>query len=176
LHEFGVFDHRFGEGAEEDAELFQLVFEGGRHGYRVEHRIDRYAGQGTALGQGDAQLLVGAQQFRIDLVQALGAFPGFGRGVVVQVLVVDGRVAHAGPFRFGHGQPVPVGLEPPVEHEGGLALLRRDQADDILVQAHGQGVLLDVGDEAPPIVRVQVSLQFQVFHAFLLLMPVCVAS
>jgi len=43
---------------------------------------------------------------------------------------------------------VTVGLEAPFEEPGGLVLLRRDEADDVLVQTLGDLVLFDGGDEA----------------------------
>ena len=51
----------------------QLALEGGGDGDAVEHRIHRDAGQHRLLLQRNAELLVGLEQFRIDLVQALGA-------------------------------------------------------------------------------------------------------
>src|SRR6185369_4805758 len=38
---------------------------------------------------------------------------------------------------LGHGHPAAVGAEPPLQHPLRLALLLRDEADDILVQALG---------------------------------------
>ena len=64
--------HRFGERAEDDARLRQLRLEGGGHGDAVEHRVHRDAGQDRLLLQRNAELLVGLEQLRIDLVQALG--------------------------------------------------------------------------------------------------------
>src|SRR5262245_64680523 len=49
---------------------------------------------------------------------------------------------------LGHFQPAPVGLEPPLEHEGRLLLLVGDQPDHVFVETAGQGICLDVGDEA----------------------------
>src|SRR3546814_1134618 len=49
---------------------------------------------------------------------------------------------------LGHGEPVPVGLQAPLEQPLGLGLLGRNEADDILVQTLGRVLGLDVGDEA----------------------------
>ena len=129
---------------------FSLLFEGGGHGNAVEHRVHRDAGQHRLLLQGDAELVVGLQQLGIDLVQALGAvLLGLGRGVVNDVLVVDGRVVDVGPGRLLHGQPVAIGLQAPFEQPFRLVLLGGNQADDVLVQAAGDGIGFDVGDESP---------------------------
>ena len=142
--------HRLGERAEDDPHLLQLFLEGGGHRDAVEHRVHRHAGQQLPLFQWDAELLVGLQQLRIHLVQALGAvFLALGRGVINDVLVVDGRVVDVRPGGLLHGQPVPVGLEAPFQQPLRLVLLGRNQADDVLVQAAGDGIGFDVGDEPP---------------------------
>ena len=98
LDQVGMLLDGFGEGAEDDAHLAQLFLEGGGHRDAVEHRIHRHAGEQFALLQGDAQLFVGAEQFRIDLVEALGpVVVGLGGGVVADGLVIDGRVVDVGP-------------------------------------------------------------------------------
>ena len=66
---------------ENHAGLFQLFLEGCGHRNRIEHRIDRNtrpravatldAGQDFLFAQWNAELLVGAQNFRIDLVERL---------------------------------------------------------------------------------------------------------
>ena len=61
--------HRLAHRAEDDAELRQLVFEGGGDGDAVEHRIDGHPGERLALAQRDPQLFISTQQLRIDLVQ-----------------------------------------------------------------------------------------------------------
>ena len=63
--------HRLGEGAEDDAQLGQLVLEGGRHRDAVEDGIDGDAGQPLLLVQRDAQLLEGPPHLRIDFVEAV---------------------------------------------------------------------------------------------------------
>ena len=55
---------------------------------------------------------------------------------------------HLGPFRLFHLQPLAIGLEPPLEHPVRFVLLLRDEADDVLVQALGGLVHLDIGLEA----------------------------
>ena len=70
--QFGMLLHGFGEGAEDDAHFVQFGLEGGGDGDAIEHRIHRDAGEHRPLLQRNAELLVGLEQFRIDLVQALG--------------------------------------------------------------------------------------------------------
>ena len=140
--------HRFGERAEDDAHLGQLGLEGRGHGDAVKNGVHRDACQDLAFLERDAELLVGGEQRRIHLVEALGLrFELRGR-VVDDRLVVDRGVVDVGPLWLLHGQPVPVGLQPPFEHELGLVLLGRDQSDHVFVQAPGHGVRLDVGDES----------------------------
>ena len=64
--------HRLGERAEDDAGLGQALLERRRDRDAVEHRVDRDAGQPRALVQRHAELVVGREQLRIDLGQALG--------------------------------------------------------------------------------------------------------
>ena len=124
LDQIGMFLDGFGEGAEDDAHLAQLCLEGGGHRDAVEHGIHRHAGEQFPLLQRDAQLFIGAEQFRIDVVQALGPVGvGFGRGVVDDGLVIDGRIVDVGPGGLFHGEPVPVGLQAPLQHELGLVFL-----------------------------------------------------
>ena len=42
---------------------------------------------------------------------------------------------------------MPVGLQTPVQHEGRLVLLGRNQADDLLVEPARHGVSLDLGNK-----------------------------
>ena len=44
---------------------------------------------------------------------------------------------------------MPVRLQPPLQHEVGLVLFDRDEADDVFIQALGRAVFVDVGNEAP---------------------------
>ena len=150
-HQLRMVLQRLGDRAEDDAVALQLLLEGGGDRDRIEHGVDRdlrralHAGEHLLLLQRNAELLVGAQQFRIDLVEALRPFRVLGRGVVVDVLEVDRRIVDHGPGRLGHGQPVAVGLEPPVEHPVRLVLAGRDEADDVLVQPLRGRLHLDLG-------------------------------
>ncbi len=153
LHEFGVLAHRFRDRAEDHAGLLEFVLEGGDDRDAVEHGIDGHARpldarQHLALAQRDAELLVGPEQLRIDLVEALRAFRRFRRGVVVEILEIDLGVAHAGPGGLFHGLPARQGFEAPREHPLGLPLLGRDEAHDVGVEAFGRLYRLDVGLEA----------------------------
>ena len=130
--------------------LLQLLAEGGGDADAVEHRVDRDlarafdAGEHLLLLDRDAELLVDAQDFGIDLVEAAELGLGLGRGVIIGVLVIDLRDVELGPVDLFHLEPGAIGLEPPVEHPLGLVLLGRDEADGVLVQALGRELLLDV--------------------------------
>src|SRR5690606_8281214 len=107
----------------------------------VEHGIDGHlrrslnAGQDLLLLERNAELLIRAQQLRIDLVEALRTLHALRRRVVMDVLEVDLGVADLGPCRLRHGAPAAVGFEPPLEHPLRFALLARDEAADVLVDA-----------------------------------------
>ena len=140
----------FGEGAEDDAGFVQLGLEGGGHGNAIEHRIHRDAGQDGLLLQGDAELGVGLEQLRIDVVQALGPIAlGLGGRIVNNVLVVDLGVVDVGPIGLFEGQPVVVSLETPFQQPFRLVFLGGNQADHIFAQAAGDGIGFDIGDETP---------------------------
>ena len=145
--------HRFGEGAEDNSQISQLLLERGRHGDAVEHRIDRHTRQLLLLLERNAQLLVGAQDLRIEFLQALEAGLLFGRGVVDDVLVVDRPVLDVGPLWLGlrllKRRPVVIRLQPPLQHELRFILLGRDHTNDVFVQPLGDPFFLHFGDEAP---------------------------
>src|SRR5262249_16863253 len=71
------------------------------------------------------------------------------RGVINNVVEIDLRVVDVGPGGLFQGQPVPVSLESPFEEPFGLFFLSGNQADYVLIQAAGDGIGGDVGDEAP---------------------------
>src|SRR5215211_1948904 len=143
---------RFRDGHEDHARLLQLLLERGRHRHRVEHGIDGnaaiavgafpvavgllHAQKNLLLAQGNAELLVGLEDLGVDLVERLERIP-LGRGIIIDVLVVDRPVIDARPFRLALRQPVTIGFEPPVQHPFGLVLLRRDEANRIFGQALG---------------------------------------
>ena len=70
-HEIGMVLHRFGERAEDDADLGQLRLEGRRHRNAVEHGVDRDAREQLLLIEGNAELVECLPDFRVDLVEAL---------------------------------------------------------------------------------------------------------
>ncbi len=75
--------------------------------------------------QRDAQLFIGTQQFRINIIQTLGHILfAFGRRVVGDILVIDFRKVDMRPLRLFHFKPATVGFEAPFEHELGLLLDR----------------------------------------------------
>ena len=162
LDEFGVLLDRLLDAHEEDAKFGELFLERGDDGDRVDDRIYRNAAQVHGVGEGvggtcgvaldvqedlllldrDAELLEGAQNLGIGVLQ--GVQQGFllGRGVVADRLEVDGLVVHVGPRRLLHGEEVAVRLQAPVEQPLGLVLLGGDGADRVLVEADGKGCRL----------------------------------
>src|SRR5438093_13510598 len=94
------------------------------------------------------------EQLGVHLLQVLQLGTLLRGRVVADRLVVDGAVLHVRPMGLGHLHPVAVRLEAPVEHPFRLALLRRDEPDDVLAQARGNDLGLDVGDE-PVLVGLQ---------------------
>ena len=147
LHQVGMILHRFGERAEDDAELGQLAAERRRHRHRVEHRIDGDVREQLLLLERDAELVEGRADFRIDLVEAVELLLLRRRGVVAHALVVDRLVRDVLPVRLFHLEPRAERLEAPLEQPLGLALLRRDQAHHVFIEADRDDVLLGVGDE-----------------------------
>ena len=101
------------------------------------------AEQRFALAQRNAELLVGAQNFRVDLVERLRSVLLLRRGIIIEVLVVDRAVIDLRPFRLAHGQPALIGVKPPRQHPFRLVLLGRDEADGVLGQALGGLVRFD---------------------------------
>ena len=140
---------RFRDRHEDHAGLLQLLLEGGGDRHRVEHGIDRdlaarllalalgrdHAFEHRDLAQGNAELLVGLEDFRIDLVERADLLLRLRRGVVIEVLVVDLGIVDARPGRLRHGQPAAIGLQPPFQHPGRLVLLGGDETDRVLRQA-----------------------------------------
>ena len=148
LDQLRVLPDRLGERAEDDPDLLQLLLEGGGDAHAVEDRVHGHAREAGALVQGHPELLVGLEELRVDIGQALGpVLLDLGGRVVGDGLEVDLRVADVGPLRLAHGEPVPERLEPPFRQERRLLLLRGDEADDVLVQARRDRLGLDVGDE-----------------------------
>ena len=153
----------FGEGTEDDPGLGELLLERGGNRDAVKHGIDGYAREPGPLVQGDPQLLVGLEQLRVYLVEALRCIGvDLRRRVVGDGPIVDGGMVNVRPARLGHGEPMAIGLQAPVQQELGLALLARDEADHVLVQARRDGVRFDVGVEARLVVLVDEALQIGV--------------
>src|SRR5215213_4161965 len=142
-----------GHGAKDHPGTRKLFLEGGDDGHRIEHRIDSDpgafdAGQHFALAQRNTEFLIGAQQLGIDLIEALRRRMALWRGIVIEILEIDFRVGDARPLGLGHGEPVPIGFKAPCEHPFGLALLARNEDDDLLGEALGGLFGFDIGREA----------------------------
>ena len=104
------------------------------------------AGERSPLVQRNAQLLIGLEQFRIDLVER------FRRGsprcrIIVNVLEIDRRMRNPRPVRLAHVAPGTIGLETPFEHPFRLTFLRRNEPHDILVQPFRREIRVDQGLE-----------------------------
>jgi hypothetical protein len=148
LYQFRVFAYRLRDGAEDDSGLAQVLAERGRHRHAVEHGIHRNARQCLLFFQRDAQLVVGVQQLRIDLVETLrtrALFPGC--GIIGYGLKIDGRMGDIRPLRLDQGQPVAVGLEPRLQHPFRLLLACGNQVDGLLIEARRHSICLDIGDK-----------------------------
>ena len=139
---------RLRDRAEDHPGVGQVLAEGCRHRDTVEHRIHGDTRQRLLLLQRDAEFLVGAQQLRIHLVEALEDRFLFRRREIRDRLEVDLRMMHRRPFRRRHTQPVPKRLQAVFEHPLGFLFTLRDEADDIFVEARRDDVGLDVGHEA----------------------------
>ena len=143
---------RFRDRHEDHAGRLQFLLEGGRDRNRIEHGVDRDlalafrphdAFQHLDFAQGNAELLVGLEDFRIDLVERADLLLRLRRRVVIEILVVDLGIVDARPGRLGHGQPAAIGLQPPFQHPGRLVLFRGNEADGVFRQPLGGLVGLD---------------------------------
>ena len=92
----------------------------------------------------DAKLFVDAQDFGIDFIQRGERFLRLGGGVIIGVLIIDGRDVELGPVRRFHRLPHAERLQPPVEHPFGLVLLARNEADGVFAQPLGREIGFNV--------------------------------
>src|SRR5438874_11328527 len=90
----------FRERAEDNAHLRKLALKCRRHGYAVKHRVYSYSGEKFLLLQRNAELLISAQQLRINLFHALELRFLLRRSVISDVLIINGRVLYIGPLRL----------------------------------------------------------------------------
>jgi hypothetical protein len=144
--------HGFGDRHEDHAGLGQLFLEGGDHRDRIEHGVDGNlrlldACQDFLLAQRNAELLVDAQQFRIDIVDRLRTGNALGRRVIMDVLEIDLRVVDTRPCRLFQRQPALERIQPPLEHPFGLVLLGRNHPDGVFVETLRRGIAVDDGLE-----------------------------
>ena len=125
----------------------QLVFKGCRHGNRVEHRVHCHPGQAFLLINGDAQLVISFQQFRIDFIEVFRSFLLFRRGIITDGMIVDSCIINIGPARLNHSQPVAISLQTPLQHPIRFALFGRYDADHVFAQAGRDCVGIQIGDK-----------------------------
>src|SRR5208283_4424727 len=134
-----MISNRVGKRAEDDPRLGELLLEGRRHRYAVEYRVDGDPREARAFVQRYAQLGIGGEQLRIDLLDALRRIERRARrGIIGNVLIVDGLVVHPRPSRLLHGLPVPKRFQTPVEQELRLLFLQRYRAHHVLVESGRQ--------------------------------------
>ena len=160
---------RFRDRHEDYAGLREFFPKGRRHRNRVEHRIDgdtallalrlivfvvivalrlHDTGENVLLTQRNAELGVGRQNVRVDLVKRLGAVALFlGRGIIIEVLIVDLRIIDARPGRLRHGQPAAIGSQTPFQHPCRFVLLGGNEAHRVFRQALRGLLGFDVGNE-----------------------------
>ena len=145
LHQFGVSLHSLTDRAEDDAIFFQPILEGGGNRNAVEYSIhrDRHAPFGGAFAgafnsrqnrlflQRDSKLFIGAQQFRIHLIQGFWPHLLLRCGVVIGILVINRRILHRRPARFFHFLPGSEGAQAPFQQPGRFFLLGADKAHNV---------------------------------------------
>lgn len=141
--EVGVLLDGLAHGAKDDAGLGEVSAKGGGDGDRVEDGVHRDVGEALLLVERDAELVEGAQELGVHLVEALLLLLLLGLAVVRERLVVDGRVRVVRPRGLFHAEPAPEGAQAELEHPLGLVLLGADGAHDVLVQARGERVGLN---------------------------------
>ena len=140
------------EGAEDDPVARELFTEGGRDRDAVEDSVDRHLPwldprEDLSLMERNPQLLVGLEELRIDLIEALRPV-FFGGREVVDVLKVNRRIRDRSPVWLRHRKPEPIGLEAPLEEPRWLFFFGGDKANDLFAQALGRELALDLSDEA----------------------------
>ena len=151
-HEVRVVLDCLRHGAKNDAVLGELLLERSGDGHAVENGVHGHTGQSLLLFQGDAQLLVGLENLRVHLVQALQLLHRLGGRVVDDVLEVHRRVVNVGPARplllVQQGEEVVVRLETPLQHPLRFVLLCGNESDYVFVQTLGGYLRLNVRNEA----------------------------
>ena len=134
--------HCFREGAENHAHFGQFSLEGGGYRDRVKHGIHRHTrffntSQNFLLKQRNTELFIHAQQFRVHLIQRCRAGGRFGRGIIMQVLIINFRIMNAGPVGLLHGLQPAIGVKAPFGQPLRLVFLGGNEPDNVLVQAFG---------------------------------------
>ena len=139
LHQFRMLLHRLRKRAEDHARFGQLRLERRRHAHAVEHRIHRHVGQQLLLRQRNPQLLVRPQNLRIQLVQARSAASSASAPSSRRCSGNRSAGTSRSPTRLGvrllRATPSAIRLQPPFQHELGLASSSRDQPDHVLISA-----------------------------------------
>lgn len=146
-HQVGVVLHGLGDGAEDDAELGELLAVGGLDADGVHDGVYGHSGQLFLFLERDAELIERVEQLGVHLVEALLQFLGLGGGIVADGLQVDGGDVEVSPVRRGHRQPMAVGAQAELEQPFRLVLEAGDGADGLFVESGGHDLGVDVGHE-----------------------------
>src|SRR5207237_8659084 len=99
------------------------------------------------LAQRNAELFVGPEDLRINLVKRLRAVLLFRRRVVIEFLVIDRAVLDPRPGGLAHGLPAAKRLTPPRQHPFRLVLLGRDEMDGVFAEPLRGPIGFDIGNE-----------------------------
>src|SRR6202000_3233232 len=92
------------------------------------------ASENLDFTQGNAELLIGRENFRIDLVDRRHLLLRLRRGVIIEVLVVDLWIIDAPPGGLVLGDQAAMALQPPLQHPGRFILLCGNEADGVFRQ------------------------------------------
>ena len=145
-HEFGIFLDGFRKTAENDALLLKALFEGGLDAHRVHHGINGYSCQCHALVEGDAELVEGFHQLRVNLLLVVLLFRRV--GIIRDGLVVDFGQTHVRPIGLRERLPVAKGGESELQQPFGFFLFGADLADDVFRQTGFDDFGLHVGNKS----------------------------
>ena len=127
---------------EDDSLLCQLLLERRLDRHRVHDSVHSGTAQREALLQGDAKLVEGLLQLRVDLFVL--RFLCQRIGIIGYCLEVDRWHMDVPPRRNGQGLPITVGLQTKVEQPLRLAFLLGYEPYNILVQTLGNDLSVNI--------------------------------
>ena len=115
--EFGVFLDGIADGAEDDAHFHELFLVARVNTHGVENRIHGDVGESLLFVERDAEFFEGGEEFRIYIFDFFVALLGFWRGVVNDVLQIDGIKVELAPVGLFHRLELFVSLQAKIEHK-----------------------------------------------------------